>query len=83
MKFNFQNILPFQQSLRQMTADAIAREEAAMSIAAVAPDRLRKLLEEAQRRQDLHRDVTIERGWPTLPTAGLDSVYEDVCAGRL
>jgi hypothetical protein len=82
-KFNLQNLLPFQATLKKMTADAIDREEAAMRIGAVAPDRLEWLMKEAQRRQEAHRELATTRGWETIATAGLDSVYEDVCRGRL
>jgi len=68
---------------KQLLSDAIAKENAAMRIAAVAHDRFRPLLEEAQRRQAAHHELCQTKGWPEQVTAGLDSVYEDVCAGRL
>ena len=68
---------------KRLLTDAIARENAAMRIAAVAPERHQALLEEAQRRQATHHGICQTRGWPEQVTAGLDSVYEDVCAGRL
>ena len=81
--FKLQNLLPFQASLRKMTADAIAREESAMRIGALAPDRLTWLLEEAQRRQDVHEEWCRQSSTAVVSTAGLDSVYEDVCKGLL
>ena len=81
--FTLAAINPHKATMRRMVADAMAREDAARRIAAVAPDRLQSLLEEAQRRQAAHQELSSARGWPTLATAGLDSVYEDVCAGRL
>jgi glutamate racemase len=81
--FRLQKLLPHHRTLRKLVDHAIAREEAAMRIAAVAHDRFRPLLEEAQRRQDAHEELCKTSAFPVIPTAGLDSVYEDVCAGRL
>lgn len=73
----------FAAAFRRNFAAIAARENAALRIAAIAHDRLDFLLTEAERRQELHHDICRERGWPVQPTAGLDSVYEDVAAARL
>jgi hypothetical protein len=75
--------VPFTGTMRKLVNAAVEKENAAMRLAAVAPERFRPLLEEAQRRQDMHEALCNERGWLTIVTAGLDSVYEDVCHGRL